>query len=81
MSRTAKILAAMRALKAGAFELALDESKLGKLDEDKTLPRFSFFGHDGALVTTRHGATLFAVTAAQYRAWKAAGLTMKPATA
>jgi len=81
MSRTEKIMKAMKALKAGAFELLLDESMFGKLAEDTTLPRFSFFGRDGKLVTTRHGMKLIATTPALFHAWKCAGLTMKPATA
>jgi len=81
MSRTAKILAAMKALKAGAFELLLDESKFGKLDEDTTLPLFLFFGKDGKLITKRHGTKLIATTPALFHAWKCAGITMKPATA
>jgi hypothetical protein len=81
MLRTAKILVATEGLKAGAFELLLDELKFGNLDEDTTLPLFSFFGKDGTLVTKRYGTKLITVTASQFHAWGCAGLTMKPATA
>jgi len=85
MSKTAKRMKAMWALKAAkaaaAFELLLDESMFGKLAEDATLPLFLFFGHDGTLITKRHGTKLIATTPAQYHGWKCAGLTMKPATA
>ena len=85
MSKTAKRMKAMWALKAAkaaaAFELLLDESKFGKLDEDTTLPLFLFFGKDGKLITKRHGTKLIATTPALFHAWKCAGITMKPATA